>query len=304
MHWTIKTLALIITTAFLGSMAAQMPVGGPETFQGPLPPMGGIHGQAGIGLHMETMDVAPVKGTPFCATLSTEHTQVFADGNRIHTTNDATLCRDSEGRTRREAELDLLGAVTQKSPHKLITIVDPIAGFRYVLDTKEKIARKMPLPPGGARGPGQPGGRIKIRDEEDTFFYSGGGQQSSHVFMKKIGPDPNASEPSTESLGDQTIGGVHATGTRVTTTIAAGSMGNEQPILVTSESWYSPELKALVLTKHVDPWAGELKTQFTNVTPSEPDRSLFTVPSDYKVVDEKEGPFVIKLSSVAPVLAQ
>jgi hypothetical protein len=162
----------------------------------------------------------------------------------------------------------------------------------------------MPLPPKGAKGPGQLGGRIKIRDEEDTFFYSEGGTQSSHVFMKKIGPDPNTPEPSTESLGDQAIGGVHATGTRVTTTIAAGSMGNEQPILVTSESWYSPDLKATVMTKHVDPWAGELKTQFTNVSTSEPDRSLFTVPSDYKVVDEKEGPFVIKLSSVAPMQAQ
>ena len=68
-------------------------------------------------------------------------------------------------------------------------------------------------------------------------------------------------------------------------------MGNEQPILVTSESWYSPELKATVMTKHIDPWAGELKTQFANVSTAEPDRSLFTVPSDYKIVDDKAGPF-------------
>jgi hypothetical protein len=77
-------------------------------------------------------------------------------------------------------------------------------------------------------------------------------------------------------------------------------MGNEQPIVVTSERWYSPELKATVMTKHNDPWAGELKTQFTRVNTSEPEPSLFTVPGDYKIVDEKAGPFMIQLPSPAP----
>ena len=72
-------------------------------------------------------------------------------------------------------------------------------------------------------------------------------------------------------------------------------MGNEQPIVTTSERWYSPDLKATVLTKHDDPWSGELKTSFTNVTTAEPDASLFTVPEDYKVMDQKAGPFVMKL---------
>jgi len=48
-----------------------------------------------------------------------------------------------------------------------------------------------------------------------------------------------------------------------------------------------------VMTKHTDPWAGELKTQLTNVSSTEPDSSLFTIPSDYKVVDDK--PMQIKL---------
>jgi len=48
------------------------------------------------------------------------------------------------------------------------------------------------------------------------------------------------------------------------------------------------------MTKHSDPWADELKTQFANVNASEPDASLFPVPNDYKVVDEKAGPRVIQ----------
>jgi hypothetical protein len=117
---------------------------------------------------------------------------------------------------------------------------------------------------------------------------------NDNVVFRQAGQAADGPAPTTENLGDEVIDGIHATGTRVTTTIPAGKMGNEQPILVTSESWYSPELKATVMTKHSDPWAGELKTQFTNVNTAEPDASLFTVPSDYKVVDEKAGPFVLQ----------
>jgi hypothetical protein len=127
---------------------------------------------------------------------------------------------------------------------------------------------------------------------------------NDNVFFKKAGQTSDEPAPTTEGLGDQTIDGIHATGTRITTTIAAGKMGNEQPILVTSERWYSPELKATVMTKHTDPWAGELKTEFTNVNTSEPDSSLFSVPSDYKVMDEKAGGFTFQKRVLSPPPAQ
>src|ERR1700687_623810 len=112
---------------------------------------------------------------------------------------------------------------------------------------------------------------------------------------KKIPPDSGEAAPTSESLGDQTFGGIHATGTRVTTSIPAGTMGNDQPISVVSEDWYSPEVTNTGMTKHREPWAGQLTTQFTNVNTSEPDSSLFTVPSDYKIVDENTEPFMIKV---------
>jgi hypothetical protein len=125
-----------------------------------------------------------------------------------------------------------------------------------------------------------------------------------NVFYKSDGQGSDETPATTEQLGDQTIEGVHATGTRVTTTIPAGKMGNEQPIVVTSERWYSSELKATVMTKHNDPWAGELKTQFTNVNTAEPDRSLFVVPSDYKVVEDKAGPLMMHLPPPPPAPPQ
>jgi hypothetical protein len=134
------------------------------------------------------------------------------------------------------------------------------------------------------------------------FRSAGGGEGnvSTNVFYQKDG-QMRDDAPNTESLGDQSINGIHATGTRMTHTIPAGKMGNEKPIVVTSERWYSQDLKATIMTKHSDPWAGELKTEFTSVSTSEPDASLFTVPSDYKIVDDKNGPIMIqKLAPTIP----
>jgi len=69
---------------------------------------------------------------------------------------------------------------------------------------------------------------------------------------------------------------------------------------VTSERWYSPELKVTVMTKHNDPWAGDLTTTLKNVNAAEPDASLFAPPADYKVVDDKEGPIKIRLHAPGP----
>jgi len=57
----------------------------------------------------------------------------------------------------------------------------------------------------------------------------------NNVIVKKGGPDAPESEANKENIGDQTIEGIHTVGTRMTTTIPAGKMGNEKPITVTSE---------------------------------------------------------------------
>ncbi|HLL76049.1 MAG TPA: TonB family protein [Pyrinomonadaceae bacterium] len=97
-------------------------------------------------------------------------------------------------------------------------------------------------------------------------------------------------EESKESLGRQTIEGVEAEGTRTTVTIPVGAIGNERPILITSERWYSPELQLVVMTRHSDPRFGETTYRLTNISRAEPDRSLFEVPSGYTV--KEGGPFM------------
>ena len=79
-----------------------------------------------------------------------------------------------------------------------------------------------------------------------------------------------------------------ATGTRTTTVIAAGEIGNEKEIRVVSEQWFSDDLQVLVMTRHSDPRSGENVYRLRNILRAEPDQTLFTVPSDF-TVQERGG---------------
>ena len=202
-----------------------------------------------------------VTGAPFAATFSNETTQTLADGNVIRRNSTGSIARDSKGRTRRDMTLPAMGpwaASGGEAPHAII-INDPVAGSQYVLEPDHKVARKLPAPPDMSK-------MRKIRKEHFETFTS-----------------RNQNEETTTSLGTQTINGVQAEGTRVTRTIAAGEIGNEKPIVITTERWYSPDLQTYVMTKRSDPRMGDSVFQLTNIQRSEPDATLFQVPSDYTV---------------------
>jgi hypothetical protein len=88
--------------------------------------------------------------------------------------------------------------------------------------------------------------------------------------------------------------GVLVQGTRLTRTIPAAAMGNERPIVITTETWYSPDLKTLVMSKSDDPRIGETTYKLTNIQRSEPSPSLFQVPSDYTVKEQPEKSIFIQ----------
>jgi hypothetical protein len=89
----------------------------------------------------------------------------------------------------------------------------------------------------------------------------------------------------TENLGEQVILGFHARGTRVITTLPAGQIGNDRPIDIVSEQWFSPELELVMRSMHRDPWAGEFTTTITRISRGDQPASLFAVPERYKVID-------------------
>jgi hypothetical protein len=93
-------------------------------------------------------------------------------------------------------------------------------------------------------------------------------------------------ETKSESLGVQNVEGVQAEGTRSTTTIPAGTVGNERPIDVVYEKWYSKDLQMIILSKHNDPRIGEQTYRLTNIRRDEPSSSLFSPPADYRVIED------------------
>src|SRR5262245_57323754 len=94
-----------------------------------------------------------VKNAPYSGVGTTEVVNTLADGNRIVRNNTMKYYRDSSGRTRTEYSLSAIGPFTPDSTQTIVTINDPVAGARYVLNSAAKRADVFKLT-GGA--PGQP----------------------------------------------------------------------------------------------------------------------------------------------------
>ncbi len=240
--------------------------------------------------------ISTVRSAPFSADAVTEFTQTLGDGNRIERRYASSIARDSRGRTRREEEIALVGpfGVTGPAP-RLVTIADPETRVTYTLDEATRIAHRnsgvagklveLSLVLESARrtvkGAVAGGGRgaIALQGVEaakSTYFEA----------AKAAGGRPDgAARVITESLGTRSIEGVRAEGSRTTSTIPAGAIGNLMPIEVVSERWFSPELQMAVLITRRDPRAGETVYRLTNIVRAEPADALFAVPPDYEVRD-------------------
>lgn len=96
----------------------------------------------------------------------------------------------------------------------------------------------------------------------------------------------------TDRLGSETIEGVIATGFRYTHTTPVGEVGNDHPLVTTTEVWRSTELEVTVLTKYSDYSdlrTGDQTRWLTNISRTNPEASLFSPPPDYKVIEEKDS---------------
>jgi hypothetical protein len=248
-------------------------------------------------------DGKQVKGAPYSAQAVNESIQTLADGNRLVRRSTSQLFRDSEGRTRREESGP---AKMSGDQSQTIFINDPVAGFNYVLNTRDKSAHKMPSTSFNVTWTSDDGknvekvitvegkaeARIKRRSEDHEVMVKG--PAAGGVFVHSGSPEPYASaKGQKESLGKQLFDGVEAEGTRVTLTIPAGEIGNEQPIYIITERWYSPELQITVMTRHNDPRFGETTYRLTNISRTEPARALFEPPSDYTI--STDGPMIRKM---------
>ena len=261
--------------------------------------------QPGVPVRASTVVEARITtGRPYSAEATTEFTQVLGDGNRIARKATVRIYRDSDGRTRRE-ELGTDGAV------KSVSIYDPVAHVSYVLDPSTRTARKsatrIVYPASAALSDeekkriearvavdrGSPGGIViaapaalprqavtdELRKRQEAEIAAGGGRG------RGVQPVRVGQEAKEESLGQKVVEGVMADGKRVTTVLPAGAVGNQQPITILTEQWFSPDLEILVMTRHSDPRTGETAYTVSNITRAEPQATLFDVPADYTMLE-------------------
>jgi len=229
---------------------------------------------------------------------------------------------------------------TANEPPQTIFISDPVAGTTYMLDARSKVARKTstyrfnykiagpgegpgegiktPAPADGAapqiapepgkvttrvfvmadHPDGEGDGVIKTRRPGDEVGMKLATENEAGLVMEYHGNEHKNAK--SESLGKQAIEGVEAEGTRTTITIAAGEIGNERPIEIVMERWYSPELQTMVMNRHSDPRFGETVYRLTNISRSEPPKSLFEVPADYSL-KEAPSPATMHLRTRKPI---
>src|SRR5262249_41894413 len=147
---------------------------------------------------------------------------------------------------------------------------DPVAGMVYNLDTAAKtFMQRSVLGAGGARGgmlrspsggpppvPGAPGGR----------GVRGGSMLADSVTDAIVENGKRNPNNTVEDLGTLTVNGVPARGTRITTVIPVGAIGNDREFRSVDERWYSPDLNMLVKSVSTDPRFGTTTHEMTNIS--------------------------------------
>src|ERR1035441_10487481 len=267
-----------------------------------------------------------VKGAPYSGEEVNETNQMLADGTRIHHENRATVYRDSEGRTRRETPdsitiTDPVANVTYMLNPKTMTgqkLTMALAGYSFMGSSTMGAAisgdsnstfsihssgdgpatitlNGVPL---DEKAVAEAMAKAKANGSIQTLSVgigagigSGGGAGSTATAgsggMIATAPRMAMRKSAGEPLGKQTIEGVNAEGVREVSTIDAGAIGNDRPIQVSTESWYSAELQMNVMTKHSDPRTGDESFHLTNINRAEPAAYLFQAPAGYQVTERK-----------------
>ncbi len=193
-----------------------------------------------------------ITGQPFSAEMIIEDTRRLFDGSTVTKQRRGAIYRDGQGRTRREQQLETVAGFNivgnDNKPQSLIFINDFVTKTQTFLDLNNKVARTSRI--GNQPKPFE-------RDEPE--------------------------DAKTVSLGTKTIEGVKVEGTKTTFEIPVGQLGNDKPIEVVTENWFSPELGVIVMSRHLDPLAGEHIFKLVNIKRNEPSAELFTVPAGFRV---------------------
>jgi hypothetical protein len=205
--------------------------------------------------------IPSLPNAPFTATVNTEWIRQMADGSTITLKNHRAIARDTAGRIFQERQTLVPDDGKSQSGVSQIEISDPISHSLYIC---------------------VPGERVCQLEEFSAPEFV---RPSSRSVAPKF---PGA--PEVEDLGQQSISGLETVGTRETIVIPVGAVGNNSPLLMKREFWYSPRLGVNLISKRQDPRVGIQNFEVTDIVLGEPDAKRFEVPPGSKILDLRKPP--------------
>lgn len=263
----------------------------------------------------------PVRNAPYSAEAVSERLQVLPDGNQISKKHSTMSYRDSQGRTRQEIRGDdgaLRTILIQDGSTTIVlnpetktgTRISPLINERaraIAADARERARVHVERIRKERKAAGEGGEETVVRRFERVEPVSGERAEEVRVRvikqmegkaeqLRRLAPaiarasaDSKFARTATvKELGSRNFEGVRAEGKLSSYEIPAGEVGNARPILVTDETWYSPDLKVTVYSKHSDPRYGDRIYRLENIRRGEPAAELFTAPADFSIKDPAE----------------
>jgi uncharacterized protein YecT (DUF1311 family) len=213
---------------------------------------------SGITNHVEGLYIPLVPGQPFHAKIEIQIHRQLPDGTAVNQKYYTLVARDSTGRTRREARQPV-AADSDLDPPLIRTLVyDPKTNMITNCYPEQRICRQ-------------------------AFFDS-----SRHPVDVPVGPSSDGTSVlAREDLGKKIIDGLETIGTRETQTFSPGAFGNDKPVVVTREMWYSPQLQFDLSVTRLDPRNGTQKIEVTGLKLGDPGAEWFAIPDGYRLVSDR-----------------
>ena len=233
--------------------------------QGPPPPGGfGEDGPGGgpmpgmfqFGGLMGGFGGKTVTGKPVLATITITHTETLP-GNSISNTSTGTFARSADGSIYRDIKFTGIGPwVSPGKAQEFAFIRNVSQGMEYIVNVTKGTYQVFPI----HEGDGRPDRKADRKMDRPT-----GGNSANET----VNDNPSG------SYTDPGTGTVYPVDDRkVTRTIPAGEIGNQNAIVITSERLYSSALELLLENSHSDPRFGTTTYQLSNIGQS-PASSLF-----------------------------
>lgn len=248
----IAAMLLMGVALMVGAQAPPPPP--PGDFGGPGPGPGGpMPGLFEFGGLMGGFGGKVVTGKPILATITITHTETLP-GNTISNTTTGTFARSADGSTYRDLKFTAIGPwATPGKPREFVYIRNVGTGTQHIVNVTKGTYESFP-----------------IREHNRPNLLKKGSPSGSNAENETVNDNPNG------AYADPVTKTVYPVDDRqVTRTIPAGAIGNQFPIVITSERWYSSALDVLLEATSTDPRFGTTTYQLSNIGQS-PASSLFT----------------------------